>query len=386
MTNSLDIAKLLLKETSAVSKRFEAQYRETGETYNIFKITKIHEDEEKMCRVLADLLNKKGLHYRGDLYFKLFMDMVVIPRIEKAGVLDLTKAKVIREHLTDKGQRIDIVIKEGKVFIPIETKINADDAPGQLDAYAAFSRKMNLTGAFIPVLFLTTDGHKSEKAQDGNYIPISFKEDIVSWLEACLEETKEAAPVMEVIKQYIKAIKAFCGNMEDEVMEKEIQNLILTSSNHYEAALQISKVVKELDGKVLEIFMNQILNLIKKEFPGAFNYEDKKWHIIRLGNFNFSVYYDMKQFQVQKAITRVSLSAKKKDAVISIMSEKTNDCNTAEANHDIWIGGNARYPGLDDYDDAMYKYEIYQKYLKDYKSIADWIVSIAKELEKILAA
>ena len=83
---SIETAELLLEKTSDIRKECEKRYKETGETYNVFKAAKIHEDERKMCNVLVDLLDPKGSHYQGDVYLKLFMDMVVKPlsSLEKA--------------------------------------------------------------------------------------------------------------------------------------------------------------------------------------------------------------------------------------------------------------------------------------------------------------
>jgi len=181
--------------------------------YNVFETAGISEKEVWMCNVLVDLLDPKGKHYQGNVYLELFKDMVVkLPRLEKAEKLDISKARARKQSLTPEGKLIDIAISDGLVFVPIEAKINTDDSPEQLNNYAKQSDRMNKAFGFIPVLFLTKDGHISTKgAPRKKYEPISFKEHIIPWLEACLEETKEgAAPVREIIKQYIKAIKSFC--------------------------------------------------------------------------------------------------------------------------------------------------------------------------------
>ena len=387
----------LLKETRAIRKKYEKWYKETGETYNVFKAAKIHEDEKKMCNVLATLLDPEGLHYRKEAYLNHFIEKVVTPHIKhyneqqkkhdeqnavlaqtsrtKAEEVKLTpgKAKVIREHQTNKGKFIDIVIKEeGKVFIPIEAKIGTRDSRGQINAYAEESGIMNPTGHFIPVLFLTKNGDpaKYAKKEDGNYICISFKEDILLWLEACLEfekkkkalpveDMKNVLPVREVIiTQYIKAIKAFCGIMEDEAMEEDITKLITEKDDNYEAALKIYQAVNYVKGKVRQIFENQILNLVKKEFPDINWYPEwgLLWYDLPLSNgLQLSVSHDMKQFFVQKVKTKMSLSAERKDKIISKMTEITNDNNLAKKGEQIWVSNNTRYhPVLEGYDGDMY--------------------------------
>ena len=94
MANSLETAALLLKETTAIRKKNEEQYRKSGEMYNIFKAADISEKEVPMCNVIVDLLNPEGSHYQKDMYLKLFMSMVVRQHINKEVKLDLSKAKV----------------------------------------------------------------------------------------------------------------------------------------------------------------------------------------------------------------------------------------------------------------------------------------------------
>ena len=408
---SIETAADLLKETTKIRKECEKRYKETGETYNIFKSAGISKREVYMCNVLFDLLNLEGSHYRKDMYLKLFMDMVVkpLPQLEKAGKLVISKkTRVIREHPTDKDQRIDIVIKEeGKVFIPIEAKIGTCDSKGQLKAYAEESKRLNPAGHFIPVLYLTPSGDDAQYAKKEEvYVPISFKEHIVPWLQACLEfeKTKKAPPVEDTknilnireinLTQYIKAIKSICGIMEDEAMKEKIIGRILTSEDNYEAALNIRDAVNaltegKLDKELGKFFKNQILDLVKKEFPQAEPYSDE-WLEMNLKNgLQLSVTSDVKKFVVQKLKPNLEVDGKKKKEINEKMSGMLHDELNEEENKNhkgIWAGINARHPDIDEEDDDMYKYKLYQTYKNKPQSVANWIMSIAKELENIKMA
>jgi len=59
---------------------------------------------------------------------------------------------------------------------------------------------------------------------DKQVTAISFSDDILNWLEKCLEqkETIKIAPIREVILQYMSAIRSFTNQMEDE-KEMEIK-------------------------------------------------------------------------------------------------------------------------------------------------------------------
>ena len=392
MTNSIQMAALLLERTSVTRKRFEDQYRKTGMSYNIFKVAGISEREVIMCRVLADLLDPKGLHYRGSIYLKLFMDMVK-PLVENTGKFDPSKARITTEYTINEDRRIDIVLDDGTVFIPIEVKIGAGEQEKQLADYADYSRRINTGVGFIPVLFLTPDGHKSGEAPRDDYVPISFEKHIVPWLVQCLnlEETDKATPIREILKQFIKAIKLFCGHMEDEAMEKAIKDLIAGSRESYEAALRIYKAVDELnfDRKVYEIFRDQICNCVKNKLSGTeYVKEDKDddaYLDIPIGNgCRLYINYNLKSLSVESINKKKQVAAEAADKIGKIMSRVTGAHSEDWGEDFIWANGNVRYPGLKDLDDdGIYNYELYQIYSKDPQSVADRIVSVATDLKDI---
>jgi hypothetical protein len=385
----------LLKSVQTTVKKYEDLYRETGIAYNIFKIAGISEKEVRICRVLADLLNPKGLHYKGNAYLKLFLDDVFKPVIEKTGKLDLTKAKVITEYPIDENRRIDIVIEDKNVFIPIEVKIYAGEQEKQITDYAAFSKKMNAADNFIPVVFLTIDGRESYEASKDDYVRISFIKQIISWLEKCLnlDEINKVSPLREILKQLINAIKSFCG-CEDGTMENAINTLISESRENFKAALMIKKAVDELgfgfDTKAWEIFKGDICELVKKKIPETEYLEEgagsDAWYFINIstGNFDICVNYDM------RSITIESVNSKKVDNVTKnkinkIMSDFLGVQNENwQGEKFIWACSNVKCPGLEDINDNyLYNYELYHIYSKDPQTAADKITAIANALKNI---
>jgi len=385
----------LLKSVSATIKKYEDMYRETGRAYNIFKVVGISEKEVIICRGLADLLNPKGPHYKGNAYLKLFMDEVVNPLIKNARNLDLSKAKVTTEYPITEDRRIDIVIEDGTVFIPVEVKINAGEQENQLADYAAFSKKMNADDGFIPVLFLTPDGRESSEASKDDYVRISFEKHIISWLEKCLnlEEKDKVSPVGEILKQFINAIKSFCG-CEDGTMENAINALIKESRDSYAAALLISNAVKELDfdQKACEVFRDQVSNLVKKTLPDAEYLEEGKgndeWDYLSIPighNCKLQINYDMISIAVE-SVNSKKVDAGTADKIIKTMSGFTGLRNGDWGENYIWACASAKYPGLEDIDidnDDIYKFELYRLYSKDPRAAADKIVAMANALKNI---
>ena len=394
MTNTVHTSALLLERVPVITNTFKEKYLKAGLTYNIFKIAGIGEREIIVCRVLADLLNPKGLHNQGSTFLGLFMDMVVKPFIEKTANFDLSKAKVITEYQIKENRRIDIVLDDGTIFIPIEVKINAGEQENQLADYAVFSRQINVLFGFIPVLFLTPSGYESDETAKDDYIPISFEKHIIPWLVKCLDQegTQRTSSVKEIIKQFVRTIKSFCGHAEDEDMENAINNLITESKDSYAAALVIHQAVNELDfdHKTCGVFKEQITRLVKNKFPDA-KYlvdgeSDDQWNCLDIPigkGCKLRINYDMKSLTVEYH------NSKSVPSDIAEKMRKTMSATTRAHNEDwggdfIWASDKYKYPGLEDIDDdRMYIYELHRIYSKEPQFAADKIVSMAMGLKNI---
>ncbi|MDR2757901.1 MAG: PD-(D/E)XK nuclease family protein, partial [Spirochaetaceae bacterium] len=280
----------LLDGVKDIIKRYEAQWQKTGEKYNIFKVAGIARQEVIMCRVLADLLNPKGAHGRSSLYLKLFWETIAskLLKVQASGrlALDIEHTRVATEYVIDENRRIDIVLEDGNVFVPIEVKIEAGDQPKQIADYFAFARTKN-RNSHVPVLYLTVDGHepsdfsKADLGKD-DYVPLSFRDDILTWLEACARENENTPettiPVRENLRQLIAAVKSLCGKSEDTEMDKAIAGLITQSEDTIRAAVSISGTLQEFDNESKELFKGSILDMVKKELPQAWEYPDEGWH------------------------------------------------------------------------------------------------------------
>jgi hypothetical protein len=380
----------LLSGVTGIINRYEAQWQKTGEKYNLFKVAGIAHKEVIMCRVLTDLLDPKGAHGRGSLYLRLFWETIA-PKLPGRPALDVEHTKVTPEYVIDENRRIDIALEDGNVFVPIEVKIWAGDQPKQLADYSAFARTKN-RGSQVPVLYLTLDGHepadfsKAGLGKDG-YMPLSFKNDILAWLEACVRENtpETAIPIRENLRQLIAAVKSLCGKSEDAKMEDEIFKQITKDDDSIRAALAISGAINLLDQKVKEEFQGPITTLVKKSFPDA-EYEPEEadnWYSIdipiRQGNYNLWINYDWKNLMVGDR----SGDAKTEKALAEKMSELTGDSGTSYGNC-IWAAkGAVAYPALSSADERLYLYGLYKLYSEKPQEAADRIVSIARALEAV---
>jgi len=378
------VSQLLQKSTGIINK-YDELYLKTGVKFNIFKIARIHEKEVIMCRVIADLLNPRGSHYKGDIYLKLFWN-IISSKSKNCPSLNTVNAKVTTEYSTDAQRRIDIVIEDGNIFIPIEAKIWAGERVDQLRDYAKYSKKKN-GGKDIPVLFLTVDGKESETAVKDEYISVSFKEDIILWLEKCLKEkeTETSPPIREIIKQLIEAIRSILGYSEDSNMDKEISGLIFKSEETIRAAVEIDKVIKAIDDEKWEIFKGVIFEKVKKQFPDAYICDGvDEWYAISvpIKNNEYTLYvnYDWQSITVegnQKEIT--SPVEKKINKIMTALTGVSDDEIDG-----VWLVENKiRYPGMENIDEIIYSLLLYRKYEQNPEEAANYIVAMASELEKI---
>ncbi|MDR3300907.1 MAG: PD-(D/E)XK nuclease family protein, partial [Spirochaetaceae bacterium] len=268
LETNADHGRKLLNGVTDIIKGYEAQWQKTGEKYNLFKVAGIAHKEVIMCRVLADVMNPQGKHCQGSRYLKSFWETIA-PKLPSGLALDIEHTAVTTEYVIDENRRIDITLEDGKTFVPIEVKIWAGDQPKQVADYFAFARTKN-NAARIPVLYLTVDGHEPSDFSKGDlgkgdYVRLSFKDDILVWLEACAEDeaTKKTVPVRENLKQLIAAIKSLCGKSEDAEMEDAIFKQITKDDDSARAALAISNAV-DFDGKAWEAFKGPITEQVAK--------------------------------------------------------------------------------------------------------------------------
>jgi hypothetical protein len=381
----MNVSQLLGDVRNAI-KNYEEKWHKTGEKYNIFTIAEVSEKEVIICRVITDLLNPKGRHGKGDVYLKLFWGMVS-PKIEGCPALDEKNARVTKEYSTDVKRRIDIVIEDGNIFVPIEVKIRAGEQEAQIADYAKYAKLKN-KGRNIPVIYLTIEGSKPKTAEGSYVVCISFKEDILSWLKDCLsqKETENTAPVREIIKQLINAVKSICGYSEDEAMDKEVAELITQSEESIRAAVAIKAVLENSDKESWELFKGSILEKVKKERSEARFDEENEDGVIWKG-----IYVPLLSGQYTLYITndwRTILIGREMDVANPAIEDKLakemskiTGCYDDKWKDAVWATSRARYQGMENVEDGYYDYELYREFVKNPDAVAHQIVSIVQTLE-----
>lgn len=246
-----EIANLLdqIRILSNKKREFNEERLIRGEYFNIFQDLGLISDEVHLhSSIIATLLNTKGSHGQKDKYLKAFVEMLC--NIDKNTPIDFlnTKNEMVSVQIEktigplteEKGGRIDLYITDTKHRIIIENKIYANDQYRQMKRYWNYGIQKGDKDSFR-LIYLTLYGSSpSEESLGGlnnnQYICISYKHDIVRWLERCLELSAEQPLVRETIIQYINTIKILTNsNMDknDEVLQ------VLSKLDNLDAVFEI---------------------------------------------------------------------------------------------------------------------------------------------------
>ena len=266
---------LLLQQINLISTKYDLINQKTGGYFNIFEIAKITYDEVAICRVMYELLSPTGSHYQGNIYLKLFLEYVVKIEISQE---ELSTAEVYREYITVSGRRIDIAICVANRFIPIEVKIYASDQYNQCFDYYQEARNSN-------VYYLTRFGESPSKESvgkltsiDEGYLEItniSFAEDILYWLEKCLEhkQTIRIAPIREVILQFEAVVRKFTNQMEDG-KSMEIRDIMMATPENMRSSIEIERSLKYCKINMIEKLFRAIETQVdKNKLNNEYDYE-----------------------------------------------------------------------------------------------------------------
>jgi hypothetical protein len=243
---------LLLTQISNINKKYEEIYKFSGEKFNIFNLLNLSADEISHSKIIATLLNPKGMHEKGNKFIELFLDCIEINDFSIENIH--TETEKFIGHISEDystGGRIDIVLTNDKnQQILIENKIYANDQWNQLSRYNEYNPKAHL-------LYLTLFGNEPGENSTGKkgefeYIKISYKEHILKWLELCKIESIDNPLLRETITQYIVLIKQLTEQARSKEMQKEYLDIILKDADNVSAAFIISQNINEIKLQILK--------------------------------------------------------------------------------------------------------------------------------------
>jgi hypothetical protein len=222
--------KNLLNQVAIISRKNAEILDATGGRFNIFRVCGVNHYENIHSAIIAEFLNPTGTHGLKSKLLKCFIE--TLGDDFKIHDFNCEKARVRTECSTEDG-RIDILIEDDKdKAIIIENKIYANDQPEQLKRYDRYAAKKYKNG--YQILYLTLYGdNASEQSSEGvsDYLPISYKENIINWLEKCAAIVFRYPIVRETIIQYINHLKQLTNQDMDTKNKEEIVEIISKPEN-----------------------------------------------------------------------------------------------------------------------------------------------------------
>ncbi len=265
----------LINEVNEISKKYKTMAMNTGANFNIFNILNIGQREVYLCCLLKELIDPKGSHFQGNTYLNLFFDVLRKNHNDKFNLKNMIEPIVSKEEVIEKLRRIDITIDDfkSKQYLPIEVKIYAQDQKEQCKDYLKKAFKKYSQNNNARLCYLTINGNMPDEistdkltlAEKEQIIPISWKKDIIEWVDNCIsnKNTINKPPIREVLIQFKKTIQEFCGEFKD-TEQMEIENLLIDNLENFENAKKISEAIKIVQDSIWNNFCDGIKLKIKK--------------------------------------------------------------------------------------------------------------------------
>lgn len=260
-----------LDQISAVieeEKKLKRLKYDNGETFNVFEVLRLQRDEVRLhSSFIAALLDPKGSH---GLKTKPLESFLLV--MDAEGFLsDLATVKVEKEMYIgpiskdgNKGGRMDIVLMDKhKHAIVIENKIDAKDQSKQLLRYDNYCKKHFKQ---YRLYYLTKWGVAPSDISCGkrnfDYWTASYNEDILSWLDDCIEISGTVRPVNGTLKQY-RANLLEILNIMSQHNESKLMSVVMADEN-IEATLAILDKQVIIGKQIRFDFLQKLIALAKK--------------------------------------------------------------------------------------------------------------------------
>ena len=246
--------------------------------FNLLSIIEKDRDEAHVhSKVIYNLLSQNWGKKDKETFLTLFLKEI---GIEDENIYD-KNWEVTREKAFDldtiKG-RLDFEIKSKDCMYIIEMKIDAGDQPEQLIRYQEFAKEQHKK---YKIFYLTLDGHNASKKSIGEeenleenqkveYTNISFKEEILNWLENCLKLVEGKENKLACINQYIASINKILGEKETKIKDN-----ILKSVKDIKTAITTYEKLNDKLQVTLENFMSLLKEKLRTRLPNEIIYYKK---------------------------------------------------------------------------------------------------------------
>jgi len=298
---------IFFEKIKIFKEKQEKQKQRGLNDYNILTAVLRADDEVKLhSRMIASLLNPKGVHNQGSLFLEHFLAILQLDDFK----LNLESVDVFVEY-----QDIDLYMTDGKKHIIIENKIWAKDQECQIIKYINIIKEENEINSDendyihnIQVIYLTQqdkeypdehivkngyisfDTNKTDKLKECScrarikqlvpnglknyfvpYKKISYKNEILSWLKKCQWEVQNITNLNEVFKQYKDVVKILNNEYKGKVMSI---SEVLKQEENFKIAYEVFENFPETCAKLESEFWEKLITKVQ-DIPGYLGIENK---------------------------------------------------------------------------------------------------------------
>lgn len=233
-----------------VCKKRKADMARETSAYNILLAIDKERDEAHIhSKMIYFLLDRTYSEDGKDNFLHLFLREIKIPEKEIN-----CPWRVCREQAFEAG-RIDFVIESEKFCVAIEMKIDAKDGNRQLERYDMFCKKK---GKAYRIYYLTLNGCAPDKQSVGGMnkqklYSISFQNEILGWLQACMDTVDKGSYRYSFLKQYDAAVRHMIG-LDSGVMN--VKDLLKSTDMAKAALLIMDSFTKKMEEVTEDLFKN----------------------------------------------------------------------------------------------------------------------------------
>jgi hypothetical protein len=257
------ISEIVLKENTQREEK-----RRRGENFNVFKVLGLTTSEVRLhSALIAELLNPNGDHGLGSKFLESFWTDVI--ESKRAFKFDPNTSNVFVEYSIGtvtpdckKGGRIDLLIRDkNKQTVIIENKIYAGDQKLQMYRYNRYATETEgLSNEQYALLYLTLFGTQPSEESTGkesfDYLTVSYKDDIIPWLEKCIGIAALYPRIRETITQYITNLKQILSIMEKNNSQEYLD--VLTSNDNILTTIDILEHSYDIQTRIRTDFIDEI--------------------------------------------------------------------------------------------------------------------------------
>lgn len=304
--------KIFFEKVSLINEKYKL-INSQKEDFNIFSILRDEWDEVNLhSRFISELFRNKNY---GNKFIEIFLEKIEVE------IQDIENIEIFTEYSVAQNGRIDILVKiidknKDKKVLIVENKIYAGDQEEQLKRYYSAMKKEGYRREEIEIIYLTLNGDEpSEASTKGlsdeikNKIKIiSYKNEIIDWIEDCIKEVALVPVIRETLVQYENLLKKLTGKGEKN-LRNELKELVLSNENYVEAVYSLSDIltdIKEelqlkfwikLEEKLTEALKKYNINLDKEFNKSEFEKYIKNYYEKARDNKYYGLMYYIKDIE-----------------------------------------------------------------------------------------